>query len=100
MPKNGDLKVWWIPQIPMKRFEYPVKSIQQATIILDVLAKYDIFQYENNVKPDFANAGGLLVYDEECIEDNDPDSGWVEWDDDEGRDIKEVVNDGISILGG
>ncbi|MFW6242768.1 MAG: hypothetical protein ACOC2W_01280 [bacterium] len=91
MPENGELKVWWIPQIPMKKFEVPVNSIKESALIIDTLARYDLFQYYNNVKTDYANAGGLLVYDKECIENNDPETGWVEWSDDEGRDVNEWI---------
>lgn len=98
MPKNGDLKVWWIPQVPMKKFEYPVKSIDHAISILDVLAKYDIFQYKNNVKPDFCNVGGLLIYNEEDIENGIPETGWTEWCDDEGQTIDELMRNDYFIL--
>ena len=80
--KNGDLKVWWIPQVPMKPFLYPVNSPQEAFILLDALAEYDLFQYENRVKPDYSNAGGLMVYDEELIDETDEDEGcdgWSDW---------------------
>ena len=79
---QGDLKVWWIPQVPMKSFKVPVKNIDEAILLLDTLAKYDIFQYENNIKPDYCNAGGLLVY-----EDNE----WVEYYDDDGDDIDRII---------
>lgn len=70
MPKHGDLKVWWIPQVPMKPFEYPVPNIDTAIILCDALAKYDLFQYENNVKPDYCNTGGLVVFE---------DGEWIDW---------------------
>jgi hypothetical protein len=47
MPKEGDLRVWWIPQVPMQAFYVPVKNIDEAILVLDTLAKYDIFQFEN-----------------------------------------------------
>lgn len=43
MTTTGDLKIWWIPQIPMKSFEVEVDSVEQAIKILKVLADYDIF---------------------------------------------------------
>ena len=78
--KTGDLKVWWIPQIPMKQFEVPVKSPKEAVLILDTLARYDTFQLENNIKPDYCNAGGLIVFE---------DGEWTEWYSKEGETIEE-----------
>ena len=64
MNKEGDLKVWWIPQVPMKAFEVPVKSPEEAIFIMDTLARYDQFQLDNNIKPDYSNTGGLNVFEE------------------------------------
>jgi hypothetical protein len=88
MAQSGDLKVWHIPQVPMKAFEVSVKNTEEAIIILDVLADYDIFQYENNVKPDYCNVQGLLVYDENS--DGDGNADWVEWEDQDGNNIDDV----------
>jgi hypothetical protein len=85
MPKQGDLKVWHIPQIPGKSFEVAVNNIEEAKIILNILADYDIFQYENNIKPDYCNLQGLIVYDEDA--DGDGNSDWVDWEDEDGNDI-------------
>jgi len=76
------LKIWWIPQIPMKAFEVKVYSIAEAKRILDTLAKYDTFQLENHIKPDFSNAGGLLMFEE---------GEWVEWCDEEGNSIDDLI---------
>lgn len=78
-PKVGDLKVWWIPQIPGKPFDVPVASVDEARKILDVLAKYDAFQFENRIKPDYCNAGGLVVFEE--------DGEWCDWTDESGDDV-------------
>ncbi len=69
------MKVWWIPQVPMKAFEVEVSSIEEGVKLLDVLAKYDAFQFENNVKPDYCNAGGLMV--------RESDGEWCDWYDEE-----------------
>ena len=82
MAKEGDLKIWWIPQIPMKAFHVPVSNIEEAKLLLDVLATYDFFQYKNKVKGDYSNAGGLLVF-----EDNE----WNEWGNDDGESIDEIT---------
>lgn len=68
--KEGDLKVWWVPQVPMEAFEFPVSSTEEAAKFLNVLAEYDAFQMLNNVKPDYSNAGGLSVFE---------DGEWVDW---------------------
>jgi hypothetical protein len=80
-PKLGDLKAWHIPQVPMKSFDVIVRSPQEGKFILDVLANYDLFQLANNIKPDYSNAGGLLVYDGE---------EWVDWYDADGQGIDET----------
>ena len=80
--KHGDLRVWWIPQIPMKPFSVSVESVEEGVKILDVLADYDAFQYENNVKPDYSNGGGIWMFDGNDDTDG-PDGSWVDWYDDE-----------------
>lgn len=87
-PKFGDMRVWWIPQVPMKAFYVPVSSIKEAKKILDVLGKYDAFQFENNVKPDYSNVGGLEIYEHNFDGEID---GWCEWYDDDGDGIDETV---------
>jgi hypothetical protein len=68
--KDGALKVWWVPQMPMKAFEAPVADMIQADLLLNTLANYDLFQFENNVKGDYCNAGGLLATE---------NGEWVDW---------------------
>lgn len=84
-PEQGDFRVWWIPQVPMQAFYVPVKSVHDAKLILSTLAQYDLFQWHNNIKPDYANAGGLQVYDLNADGENTPD--WVEWADEDDNDI-------------
>lgn len=79
--KAGDLRVWWIPQVPMKAFEIDVASVQEGVKVMDVLADYDAFQFENNVKPDYCNAGGLNRWCENCDGEGAP--GWEDWYDEE-----------------
>ena len=86
MDKHGDLKVWWVPQVPMKAFEVPVSSLREASFLLDVLADYDRFQFENNVKPDYCNAGGLMQFDADIAD-------WSDWEGDLGEDFDEVRHD-------
>jgi len=82
-PRKGDLRVWWIPQVPMKSFFVPVGNLHEAKLILDTLADYDMFQLKNNIKPDFSNAGGLQVF-------NGDD--WYTWYNHEGNDFDTVAD--------
>lgn len=79
------LRVWHIPQVPCKAFHVHVDSPEEAVKIMDMLAMYDLFQYENRIKPDYCNAQGLEEFDEEEQE-------WLEWYSDDGMDIKEYAN--------
>lgn len=74
-------RVWWIPQVPMSPFYVSVSTIEEAKKVLDVLAKYDMFQYEYNIKPDYCNAGGLQVM---------VGGEWEEWENEEGEGIDEL----------
>lgn len=75
MAHTPTLKVWWIPQVPMKAFEVEVSSVEEGAKLLNVLADYDAFQFENNIKPDYCNVGGIVMLDE--------DDDWVDWCDEE-----------------
>ncbi len=72
MDDEGALRVWWIPQLPMKPFFVDVDSVEIGRKIVDVLVDYDLFQHENNIKPDYCNASGLSIFvngDWEDLED-------------------------------
>jgi len=51
-PKNGYLRVWWIPQLGggLIPFYWPVNDIHVAKILLDCLAQYDLYQLKNHKK--------------------------------------------------
>lgn len=63
------LRVWWIPQIPGKSFYVAVDTVAEGVKLLDVLAMYDVFQFDNRIKPDYCNAGGLNVFEDDVWED-------------------------------
>lgn len=85
IPQVGDLRVWWIPQVPMAAFRVHVDDIAQAKLIIKALAEYDLFQLEHHVKPDYFSVGGLEVYVADIDGENTP--GWEEWEDEDGKDI-------------
>ena len=66
------IRVCWFPQIPCKPFYVAVMSAEQGLWLVGVLGDYDLFQFENKIKPDYANMGGVEVYDEE-------EADWVFW---------------------
>lgn len=77
-------RVWHIPQVPGKPFHVPVQSLGEAVLVLDALAHYDLFQFNNNIKGDYANVQGL-----EILENGE----WCEWYDDvNGKDIREYMD--------
>lgn len=80
---HGQLRVWWIPQIPMKAFTVEVASLAEAKLLLNVLADYDTFQFENNIKPDYCNSGGLQVW-------HDDERDFIDWMNDEGDSIDDL----------
>jgi hypothetical protein len=90
-PKAGDLRVWWIPQVPGKPFRVPVESVAQAVFLMNTLADYDAFQFKNRIKPDYCNAGGL-----ECFS-QDGDGEWCEWyDEATGDTVDELCRAAIA----
>lgn len=70
------LRVSHFPQIPCKPFITEVEDLRQAKLLSDVLANYDLFQYKNRIKPDYANATVIEMWDEEEQE-------WISWFDEE-----------------
>lgn len=76
MNKEKKLRVWWIPQVPMKAFYVEVKSLEEAHLLVETLAQYDIFQFKNKIKPDYSNVGGLQMFE---------DGEWTDWYNEDGE---------------
>jgi Superinfection exclusion gene product 17 len=74
-------RLWWVPQVPMTAFERDVPSYAEAKRLEETLAAYDAFQFENGVKPDYCNTGGVLY---NCPGLTD---GWEEISDDEIEEL-------------
>lgn len=88
-PKIGDLRVWWICQVPGKPFYVPVPNLDTAALLLGTLARYDQFQLDNRIKPDYCNAGGLEVFGDLGGDDG---PSWSDWYDDEtGDDFDQFI---------
>lgn len=63
--KRAKLKVWHIPQVPGNPFLVDVDSKAEGKKIMDILAEYDLFQFDNNIKPDYSSVSGLQEEQEE-----------------------------------
>lgn len=74
--RENPYRVWHIPQIPGKPFRVEVPDVKTAALVEGLLAAYDEFQFENNIKPDYANMGGIEVWDE-------TEGEWIAYEEDE-----------------
>ena len=81
-PRSGDIRVWFIPVVPGKPFLAKVESFTEGKKLLDVLASFSLFEYENRIKPDYADAGGIERYET----DGDGGYDWYEMEDEEPAD--------------
>lgn len=70
------LRVMHYPQIPCSPFRVDVDNIDEAYKIMNTLADYDLFQFKENIKPDYSNMTTLEEWDTE-------DEMWYDWIDDE-----------------
>lgn len=86
MPEEPiEFRVWWIPQVPMPSFKVDVPDIATGKILCSALADYDLFQFQHNVKPDYANAGGMSWKHEVLTEGE-----WWDFDPDDEDDVEEI----------
>ncbi|MEU0871631.1 hypothetical protein [Nocardia brasiliensis] len=64
-PAVGDLKVWYIPQLGSGlKFEYSVPDLATGAAVLDALGKFALYEFRNRIKPDYADAGGVVRYED------------------------------------
>jgi hypothetical protein len=73
-PQTDDLRVWWIPQVPMEPFLVKIQSVEEGRQLQSILAAYDFFQFDNYIKPDYSNVGGMERFE---------DGEWVDVDEEE-----------------
>lgn len=84
-PATDDMnyRVAWIPQIPMDTpFYVAAADLQAAVELFDILARYDLFQYEHKIKPDYSNMGVIEHWD---------GTEWSDADDDEISEIEDAL---------
>lgn len=66
-------KAWYIPQIPMTAFEVEKPTASEAQAALDLITDFSIFEFENKVKPDYSDVGGVQEWDE-------TDQEWIDYE--------------------
>lgn len=93
-------RVWHIPQVPGKRIEIEVPTWDEALRLQCALTQYDLFQFNNNIKPDYSNASGIQFYDhtipDDELEEMELEDRWVDiedWDDLQSRLEEYAEND-------
>lgn len=92
------LRVWWIPQVPGKPFHVGVRNLREARLVIHTLANYDTFQFNERIKPDFCNAGGLQGFDPEDDTDS-PEGSWTDWYDEvSGMEFDDLTGNEIDAL--
>lgn len=73
--KQGKFRVVHHPQIPGKGFKVIVDSLEEAIKLTEVFAYYDMFQFVEQIKPDYANTTYIERY-VEYEEDGKTHSSW------------------------
>lgn len=88
---ENKLRVWWMPSfgVTTATFYIPVTSAEEGKKVLDILAAYDGFQFQNGVKPDYCNTGGLQIYNPEIA---DYEDWYLETEDDYFEDVDDYFS--------
>lgn len=68
-------KIWYVHQMPSEAFEREVADPATGQQILDIIYELALFQFANNMIPDYANTGGVVYLDE--------DGDWSDYNPDE-----------------
>jgi hypothetical protein len=87
MMAKPELRVWWMPQIPHGTFYYDVPTVAAGFMLCDALAKYDLWQFANHIKPDYSNTGGLHWRHAGASDDD-----WTDIDEDDEESIADYLN--------
>jgi hypothetical protein len=74
-PKEGDLRVWNIINVPGPGTHYPVKSVEHGVLLIDCLAESQLLQPEVG-----SNVFGLEVYH---------NGEWEDWYSEDGEELDE-----------
>ena len=89
-PKIGSLRVVWNPQVGKINnfFTVSVSSIEEAWKIMNTLADYDLYQFNENIKGDYVNMGDFQIYEED---NGEGEPGWCTFYTDDGDTIDDIM---------
>ena len=71
---EGDLRLFYIPQVPMKPyFVYMTRRdgqtdaalLEQTLFTLNAVVGLSIFEYDNNIKPDYSDVAGIERFEDD-----------------------------------
>ena len=62
------LRVCWIPLELVDSFKVEADTTKEGVKLMDILADYDNLQYDNNIKSDYSNVGGIEQYSKDSGE--------------------------------
>ena len=96
-------RVWYIPQIPWKQYSVMVNTLEEWIIALSSIIWLSIFEFENNIKPDYSDASWMEYFytDKDTLEYTDKEDiteidwikwVWQEWFNEEWESIDELIN--------
>ena len=89
-------RVIWIPQLPVKSFYVEVESPEQGALIHETLTRYNQFQLDNKIRPNYRNYGDLQVFDPNDTHDG-PDGSWSDWYSEDDESFGEWMRNRESI---
>lgn len=79
----GEVRVWWITNVPNKAKHFTVFSINEACRLIEAIAQEQL----NNPEVG-SNICGLQKYVGDTVQ-WETDKGWDEWEDDDGYGIND-----------
>ena len=69
-------KIWYVHQVPGPVFEREVPNPEIGAGVLEAIYAVALYQFENAMIPDYANAGGIAQLDDDGV--------WVDYHPEEG----------------
>lgn len=89
-PRENDLQLWFIPQIGGPTFTHRISDGKEGVYLIDAISQYDLYCHRNNLRPDFANAGGINRYELDPNEEKKTFTWFTYYDDETGEEPEDM----------